>query len=252
MGKIRNVINNNRILFRRVGNLIFYLFVICGIVVIWALATIAGYIPDYFKIIPVPIEDYHQSCLHGFCGWGKPVIYLYPQDPEDVNVTLDLDGTLTAAYPTYNNGWNIFAYPDGKLINSTDNKEYSYLFWEGISSEGTKYDLNKGFVVEGKDTAQFLQDKLSQLGLTPKEYNEFIVYWMPKMQNNRYNLIHFASKEEYDDRAKLTIEPKPDSILRVFMVYKSLDNKQEIQPQEIKPFSRNGFAVVEWGGTEIE
>ena len=90
------------------------------------------------------------------------------------------------------------------------------------------------------------------MGITPKEYNEFIVYWMPKMQDNRYNLIHFASKEGYDDHARLTIEPKPDSILRVFMAYKRLEEKREVKAQEIKPFVRNGFTVVEWGGTELE
>jgi hypothetical protein len=235
---------------------------------IWALATVAGYIPDFFNatksITPVNMSiDEGEPCSnstyvgedgvpHTISCWGKPVIYLYPQTPQNIKVLLNLDGTLTSSYPAYNNGWNIFAYPDGKLINSTDNKEYGYLFWEGVSSEGTKYDLSKGFVVEGKDTASFLQDKLSKMGLTPKEYNEFIVYWMPKMQNNKYNLIHFASKEEYDDKAKLTIEPKPDSMLRVFMVYKSLNEKVEVTPQEIKSFSRNGFSVVEWGGTEVE
>lgn len=184
--------------------------------------------------------------------WGKPVIYLYSQKPQNVSVKLHFDGALIATYPSYNNGWNVFAYPDGKLINSSDGKEYSYLFWEGEYDKYINYDLSNGFVVEGKDTATFLQDTLSKMGLSPKEYNEFIVYWMPKMQNNKYNLIHFASKEEYDDYARLAIEPEPDSILRIFMVYKPLESKQEIQSQEIKPFKRNGFTVVEWGGTEIK
>jgi hypothetical protein len=37
------------------------------------------------------------------------------------------------------------------------------------------------------------------------------------MQDNKYNLIHFSGKK-YTDSAPLTITPKEDSMLRVFMV----------------------------------
>ncbi len=182
----------------------------------------------------------------------KPVIYLYPEREQETKVTLDYEGKLTATYPAYDDGWQVTAYPDGKLINSKDKQEYSYLFWEGKDNENRNYDMEKGFVVRGKDMASFLQEKLSRLGLTPKEYNEFIVYWMPQMKDNEYNLIHFATKEEYADHARLSIEPEPDSVLRVFMVYRALDGWQEVEPQEIWPFERKGFAVVEWGGTEVK
>ncbi len=71
------------------------------------------------------------------------------------------------------------------------------------------------------------------------------------MKENKYNLIHFA-QEEYTENAKLTITPSPDSVLRVFTVYKSLNTKIDIDPQKIETFERKGFAVVEWGGTEIK
>ena len=35
----------------------------------------------------------------------KPVIYLYPEEETEVSVTLDYDGTLTATWPTYEDGW---------------------------------------------------------------------------------------------------------------------------------------------------
>ena len=71
------------------------------------------------------------------------------------------------------------------------------------------------------------------------------------MQDNKYNLIHFAGKN-YTDSAKLSIDPKEDSMLRVFMVWKKLDKKIEIPEQKIEKFNRKGFAVVEWGGTELK
>lgn len=183
----------------------------------------------------------------------KPIIYLYPQNEQKTTVQLFYKGELNVTYPPYNEnikGWNVTAYPDGRLINHVDGKEYSYLFWEG-KTDKAKYDLSRGFVVEGKDTAVFLQETLSKMGLTPKEYNEFIVYWLPQMKDNKYNLIYFAEKE-YTDIAPLKITPEPDSILRVFMVFKPLEKKINVEPQEIRLFERKGFAAIEWGGTEIE
>ncbi len=178
----------------------------------------------------------------------KPVIYLYPTSEQTINVKLDYKGNLTCTYPDYKDGWNVIAQPDGTLTNMSDNREYSYLFWEGTSDN--KWDMSKGFVVKGNETEEFLQEKLEFLGLTPREYNEFIVYWLPIMQENKYNLITFAGKD-YESLASLKITPQPDSILRVMMVFKPLNEYVEVEEQELKPFVRKGFTVVEWGGTEV-
>ena len=179
----------------------------------------------------------------------KPVIYLYPKEEEVIDVKLEYKGELTVTYPEYKDGWKVKANPDGTLINLEDNKEYSYLFWEGLSD--LEYDISEGFVVKNEDTVDFLQEKLEYMGLTPKEYNEFIVYWLPILQENKYNLIYFAGNE-YDEYAKLNINPKPDSILRVMMVYKALDKPIEIKEQKLEQFKREGFTVVEWGGTKVD
>ncbi|NMC36199.1 hypothetical protein GYA49_04090 [Candidatus Beckwithbacteria bacterium] len=180
-------------------------------------------------------------------------MYLYPTKVQVVDVNLDILGKIIVSYPKYNEqikGWSVTAFPDGHLINKADNKEYSYLFWEAETND-LNIDLVSGFVVRGQDTEKFLQEKLAEIGLLPKEYNEFIVYWLPKMQNNPYNLIHFAG-DTYTDSAQLTIAPKPDSVLRVFMVYKPLAKSINVSPQIFPKFERNGFTVVEWGGTEIK
>lgn len=188
------------------------------------------------------------ACVQQESAAEKPVIYLYPEQETTVSVSLDYAGTLTATYPAYANGWHITAEPDGTLYDEAGN-EYSYLFWEGESKPD--YDFSKGFCVAGADTADFLREKLAEIGLTPKEYNEFIVYWMPKMQENPYNLISFQS-ERYTDTAKLDIDPEPDSVLRVFMAWKPLSKPQTIEPQTFTPFARDGFTVVEWGGCEVK
>lgn len=180
---------------------------------------------------------------------AKPVIYLYPTSEQTVSVKLDYKGKLTCTYPEYKGEWKVKAEPDGTLINIEDNRQYSYLYWEGTSNNN--WDMSKGFVVKGSETKEFLQEKLEHLGLTSKEYNEFIVYWLPIMQENKYNLITFAG-EEYENTAELKITPKPDSILRVMMVFKPLNKPVKVEEQELKPFERKGFAVVEWGGTKIK
>ncbi|WP_306487492.1 hypothetical protein [Agathobaculum sp.] len=178
---------------------------------------------------------------------AKPIIYLYPEKETEVSVRLDYDGELTVTWPVYEDGWNVTARPDGTLLDAEGNA-YSYLFWEGVTD--AEYDFSKGFCVAGEDTADFLRETLAEIGLTPEEYNEFIVYWLPQMQDNTYNLISFQ-QERYTQNAKLDITPEPDSMLRVFMVWKPLERPQEIEPQEFTPFRREGFTVVEWGGTKV-
>lgn len=180
---------------------------------------------------------------------AKPVIYLYPEKETKVYVALNYNGKLTCTYPESNGIWEVLAKSDGTLTNIEDGKEYSYLFWEGISD--IEYDFTEGFVVKGEDTKDFLQEKLSYMGLIPREYNEFIVYWLPQMKDNKYNLISFQG-ESYIKNAELTITPKPDSILRVYMAYKAINEPIQIKEQKLKPFERSGFTVIEWGGTRIK
>lgn len=221
--------------------------------------TKSGTIPNYTQLeFLEPINPGQDPMGDGYQpGEGgsnttllKPVIYLYPKQTQNVSVKLYYHGEVAITYPSYDNGWNVIASPNGTLVNKADGREYSYLFWEA-NYAGQKYDMGNAFLIKGSDTEKFLQDKLELLGLTPKEYNEFIVFWLPKMKDNRYNLIHFATKEEYDDKAALDISPKPDSMRRIFMVYKKLDRPVKATPQVLKPFVREGFTVVEWGGTEI-
>lgn len=181
------------------------------------------------------------------CLLAKPVIYLYPETETEVTVELELDGELTTAYPAYENGWTVTARPDGTLVGK-DGRSYYCLYWEGQSA--VEFDLSRGFVVPGKDTAAFLEDALAQLGLTQREANEFIIYWLPMMEGNPYNLIAFQS-DRYTDAAALKITPAPDSVVRVFMAWKGLEKPVDIEPQTLTAPERTGFTAAEWGGAEL-
>ncbi|SFC51975.1 hypothetical protein SAMN02910406_01866 [Ruminococcus albus] len=181
---------------------------------------------------------------------NKPVIYLYPEKETDVHVEVELtEADLATTYPKYNNGWDVVAKPDGSLVNKVDGTHHRYLFWDAVNCR-TEFDFSKGFCTAGSDTESFLKEKLSYMGLTEDEMNEFIVYWLPRMEHNKYNLISFQS-DKYTDSAKLNITPTPDSMLRVFMTYVPLEEAVDIEPQELSTFERKGFTVVEWGGSEI-
>ena len=179
---------------------------------------------------------------------AKPVLYLYPEKETAVTVTLDYAGELTCTYPAYNNGWTITAQPDGTLTDSAG-QTYNYLYWEGL--DHTEYDFSQGFCVPGRDTAAFLEDTLATLGLNRREANEFIVYWLPHMEGNAYNLIAFQTSS-YTDHARLTADPAPDTVLRVFMAWKPLDTPVEIEAQPLTAPTREGFTLVEWGGSRVD
>ncbi|MBL4705955.1 MAG: DUF2490 domain-containing protein [Flavobacteriales bacterium] len=179
-------------------------------------------------------------------AYKKPIIYLYPDSIMDVQVQLDYSGKLIHTYPQYVNGWKVTAHPDGTLIGA-DGKEYYALYWEGIPKESCT--IKEGVVVPGNQTIEFLEKTLAELGLNRREANEFIIYWLPEMENNRYNLIHFSSSE-YEETAKLSITPTPETMIRIMMIFQPLDEEVSIKKQDLSLLKkeRKGFTVVEWGG----
>ena len=180
---------------------------------------------------------------HGPIYAKKPVIYLYPEKVEDIAVSVSFKGELTETIPAYNGGWKVSATPDGRITNYADGMQYPYLFWEGSTYKGD-WDMKDGFVVSGDKSRKFLEYQL-------REYNEFIDFWLPELQKNKYNLIHFAG-HEYEELATLTIDPKPDAVLRVFMVFQAVNKNVQAVPQHFKSFVRKGFTVVEWGGMDLD
>lgn len=184
---------------------------------------------------------------------AKPVIYLYPEDTMDISVKLDLQGDMICSYPDYGDGWNVTASSDGKIFDKRSNRTYDYLFWEGRSAL-VPNDFSKAACVASEDSAAFLEEYLSSCGLNDSEIDDFISYWLPKLQAHPYNLISFPT-EEYSEIAKLNVYPKPDTEIRVYMVFKGLEAPVEVSPEKAleKPVAkeRSGFTVVEWGGTEF-
>jgi len=184
----------------------------------------------------------------------KPVIYIYPEQTTEVSVGLDFTlGDVVVEYPerSEDGKWHVFAEPDGTLISMDKKKEYKYLFWEGEPDVMPEYDMSEGFCVAGDKAVEFLEEKLSILGLNDAEKEDFITYWYPVMKRNKFNMVKFLT-EEYTDTAKLDINPKPDTLTRVFMAFKASSAEVDIKEQELTAITRKGYTVVEWGGVNLD
>ena len=176
----------------------------------------------------------------------KPIVYLYPTEETKVNVKLWTPENLLHTYPKYNTEkwWNVIAQPNGDLEDTDTWRKLYALYWEWKSDIETNFD--EWFVVEWKDTIPFLEEKLSILWLNEREAEEFIVYWLPQMENNKYNVIRFETIEEQNKNMPLDITPTPDTVIRVMMDWKAIDELIEIPEQELTTPERVGFTVVEW------
>jgi hypothetical protein len=179
----------------------------------------------------------------------KPVIYLYSETAREVTVRVDFPGELGCTYPEHGqDGWRVMTGPDGSLVNVDTGRRHYCLYWEG--KDDLPVDFSSGFVVKGEETSSFLETALERLGLTECEANEFIIYWLPRMKKNRYNLVHFQT-DEYAKRVPLHVDPKPDTVIRIFMVFKPCPADTQIPPQIFEKPERHGLTLVEWGGTEL-
>lgn len=213
--------------------------IICIVIVILILLVV------FFAII------FYESVMMPNTIAYKPIIYLYPNEEMKLSVKLVNSENITCSYPKYVNNWNVFAKPNGDLLDLNTGRSLYSLYYE--SKNVVKFDVKEdGFIVKGEDAAKFLEEKLAILGLNEREAEEFIIYWLPKLESNKYNYIRFATKEEINENMPLEFSLKPDTLIRVLMTYKGLEKPMDVQEQQLVTPSRTGFVAVEWGGTEIK
>ena len=187
----------------------------------------------------------------------KPVIYLYPRKTQDIHVEVE-NVDFTTVYPDYDGGWHVRAQRDGTLQmyqrdgeTLDEGREYYALYYEGTSDMGE--DWQSGFTVEKKDYREFLEEKLRILGLSDREAEEFILYWLPRMERHASVDVHFVEQSLLDEKVPLNISPEPDTTIRVFMQWREHGNRKNIpREQPLRPVARKGYVAVEWGGCEVD
>lgn len=180
----------------------------------------------------------------------KPVIYLYPQAETEVELRLNIHGKSSFYYPAYENGWKFSASPSGEL--TFGDKTYNYLFWEAeISRTFSTEELTSGFQVEKENVVSFLEEKLDLAGFNSKEKADFITYWGPRLAANDLNFVRFEFNDEVNRYAKIEMNPQPTELYRIYMTWMPISEKRDLEAQTIERFNRDGFAVLEWGGSEL-
>ncbi len=180
---------------------------------------------------------------------AKPVIYLYPKKETEVFVKVGAD--IKESEPIYKtDGWKVTAYPSGKLISN--GVEYDYLFWDGRGMGEYPDYRNYGFLVEQDDVEKTLRLHLSKLGLNDRESNDFLEYWLPLIPESPYVRLTWLKTQDLNKLAPLSVFPKPDTEIRVFLEFEGLSEYNKLIPQKLTSIPRNGFTLVEWGGLLVK
>lgn len=190
---------------------------------------------------------YQKDKYRPLAECGKPVIYLYPEQEMDVNVKVAPNAGFSKTEPAYpENGWVVKSSIDSQIYNYADGTIYPYLFWEGNAYNFITPDY--GFVMSKNDVPTKMNEILGRLGLVEKEINDFMEFWQPKLEVKPYVFVTFLPQREFDKIAPLTVNPAPDTVIRVMMDYKPLDAPVTVKEPFIWTPQRKGFIVVEWGG----
>ncbi len=177
----------------------------------------------------------------------KPAIYLYPPQKTNINVQVHPEGPMTLTIPPYPaNGWNVTAYPDGRIISGTNT--FDYLYYEAEIPDEFVSEGDTGYVVEQKNIESFLNTILPKLGLNENETKAFVEYWVKALKTSPYFAVRIVSDDDLHAMAPLTISPKPDTVIRVTLLFTPLEKKISLKEPTILPKIRKGFTVVEWGG----
>lgn len=187
----------------------------------------------------------------------KPVIYLYNE--QEINFTLNLEtkGDLSFTYPQLpkNNTWKMKTLKNGNLL-SESGKEYPYLFWEAKQNLNSfkQTTANSQEIILGVNLVSYFESELSKLGLNYKEKTDFITYWCPKFNSSENVLVQFYLDENCEVIGKLNINPKPKNIRRIYVTFQKnplIHENFKTKKLETTAFNREGFTVIEWGGSEI-
>mgnify|MGYP006442039261 CR=1 FL=1 len=110
---------------------------------------------------------------------------------------------------------------------------------------------NRKQLLSSNDEVKILMDKLS---LNYKDLVDRKAYELSIGQQQRV-----AVARALIGKPEIVIADEPTSALDqdnqkefINLLFKSLDEMVELQPQTIETFNREGFAVVEWGGTILK
>jgi hypothetical protein len=171
----------------------------------------------------------------------KPNIYLYSVTPMAFNLSVDLNGRLTASIPEYPaGGWSGMVGPQG-----IDGGAVPYLFYEFNTS--VKPVCESGWSVARGDFQTWCDEQLTALGLNASERADFYEYWERELPHTPYLNIYLQPAGVVENMSHLSVSPAPQSVLRLYFYVETSENAAAITAPVVAPFARQGFTLVEWG-----
>ena len=162
--------------------------------------------------------------------------------------------------------WENFVINNNNIF--LNGKQFSYLFWEGKLKISTFSKNETIYIVERNKVADALDYLLSLKGLDATERQNMITFWLSQLLEKKYCLFQFMNEKEYSKQAKLEIIPTPFKVIRIFMIFKTLDTwtetfqkkvlckdwkSKEVRMKEFVDMNplKNKFHVIEWGGANL-
>jgi hypothetical protein len=173
----------------------------------------------------------------------KPNIYIYPGEQIDLSIKLNfpVGGKIVTSIPEYGTGWNVTVDTSG-LINNT----YSFLFYE--SKQPDVWQRNYGWIIQADKLESFFRQNMTDYGFNGREIDDFIEYWIPRLNDYSLYSIYPQTKNIIDDAIELNFSNQPENILRLFYVIKGNNQFQDkLTIPTIDSFKREGYFVTEWG-----
>jgi len=203
-------------------------------------------------------DKYSLQSMAEMC---KPLVYIYDKDSQNMSLKLDTikDSEFTKLIPDFQekNTWN-FSTKNNKVFFW--NTSYDYLYY---AIKVPNYTHNEdGWIIQWSQAQDFFEDKLSYMWFNQQEQTDFIEYWTPTYEKNKYYFVSFKFNQELDTFVKLEFSQKPNSIFRVLLDSYEIDDKLQVpskfwyentwelfDTQLLETYTRTGkYDVFEWGG----
>ncbi|KIO32157.1 hypothetical protein M407DRAFT_67171 [Tulasnella calospora MUT 4182] len=239
---------------------------------------------------------------------AKVKLSLVPQWSFSAVYPLPIRGSFKEGASSQSAEWDVVAHPNGMMTMEGSPTEVAYIFWEAEQVETqssndlpdsppmsrstspllearhetlrprtsfvpghTRCSPHDSVVLSVHDLPPYLERALLALGLHTEARTFFITYWLPSFLKHEHLALRFIPQVDFEVSAPLDIEPKPDVVTRVFMLFEGIPSDRLVEWKETRERSsvdvemwkgivgvedarqgdQNIFRVLEWGGMEV-